>query len=285
VIPRAIADLAQLKDEDLYGELATGMRLSVANALRLWHDAVLLSRNRRPQAFQIIRFLVEEEAAKLLILLDAARCPRNPPERFARHLKAFSDHLARGLYTEYYEWVIMPLREAREHIDRERQALYLDGPSDVDWIFRNDIERRREEALYVDYVAIRDAFHDEHQWHAPNHDLLLGYLPAWMPSILRIARALDRAGVTRPEAVHIVAELWRGIDPEQLNRHELREHNIATLHRLDAAGLLRRAPQAVYDAVANDWRAPLYTLDLRKLEVRAGDLREAQEHWVPPDVY
>jgi len=34
----------------------------------------------------------------------------------------------------------MNLTEARTHIDREREALYLAGPSDVDWIFRNDIE-------------------------------------------------------------------------------------------------------------------------------------------------
>jgi AbiV family abortive infection protein len=198
VIPRAIGDLSQLRDEDLFGELATGMRLALGNALRLWRDALLLSRRRRPQSFQIIRFLVEEEAAKVHILMDAARCPRKSHEQFERQLRTFSDHLARGLYTEYYEWAIMPIAAAREHIDRERQALYLDGPSDVDWIFRNDIERRREEAMYVAYAAVRDAFHDEHHWHTPNRNLLMGRLPAFTPSILRVARALDRPGTSRP---------------------------------------------------------------------------------------
>ena len=64
MIPRAIGDLAQLNDHDLFGELATGMRLALTNALRLWREALLLSRHRRAQGFQIMRFLVEEEAAK-----------------------------------------------------------------------------------------------------------------------------------------------------------------------------------------------------------------------------
>jgi hypothetical protein len=70
----------------------------------------------------------------------------------------------------------MDLTEAVTYLARERQALYLDGPEDVDWIFRNAIEQRREEAIYVYYIAIRDYWHDEHQWHCPNPELLGMYL-------------------------------------------------------------------------------------------------------------
>lgn len=177
----------------------------------------------------------------------------------------------------------MSLSDAREHIDRERQALYLDGPSDVDWIFRNDIERRREEAMYVDYVAIRDHFHDEHAWHCPNPRRLTMYVPVFKPNVLRVADALHHTGLTRPDAIRIVAEVWRKTTPEALTWLQVRDVNIQTLNRLEDEGLLRRASQETYATVANEWRAPLYPLDLRKIDVKPADLREEQEHWAPPD--
>jgi AbiV family abortive infection protein len=286
VVPRALADLAQLNDDDLFFQLARGMRLSLTNALQLWRDAKLLAARRRPQGFQIIKLLAEEEAAKFHILLDATRCPRNPSDRFSRHLKYFSEHLARGLYTEYYQWRPMTLAEARSHIDRERQALYLDGPNDVDWIFRNDIERRREEAMYVDYVAVRDHFHDEHVWHCPNRRLLGMYLYAGAPNVLCVADALHHGGMTSADAVRLVAQVWRNMPPpDTMTWEQLRDVNTQTLNRLEDRHLLRAASSATYTMIANEWRAPLYQLDLTRLDVRPADLRDAQEHWVPPDVY
>jgi len=205
VIPRALADLTQLNDAALFVELARGMRLSLLNALQLWRDARFLARTGRPQSCHIIKFLVEEDAAKFHILLDVARCPREPHERFSRHLTHFSEHLARGLYTEYYGWTTMCLAEARQHIDRERQTHYLDGPNDVDWIFRNEIEARREEAMYVDCIAIRDHFHDEHIWHCPDRRRLGMLMPVVNPNVLRVADALHHAGFTAPEALRIIA--------------------------------------------------------------------------------
>lgn len=76
----------------------------------------------------------------------------------------------------------MDLTEAKRHVDRERRTLYLDGPNDIDWIFRNDITQRREEAMYLDYVAYRDHFHDEHVWYSPNPRLLRGCVPAVSPT-------------------------------------------------------------------------------------------------------
>lgn len=280
--PRAIADLGQLDDDQFFAEVATGMQLCLTNALGLWQDAQLLRTNRRSQGFQIIKLLVEEEAAKVHILLDAARCPRLPSERRLRQLKYFINHLARGLYAEYYQWQPMDLTEAVTYLDRERQALYLDGPEDVDWIFRNAIEGRREEAIYVDYLAIRDHWHDEHQWHAPNPELLSMYLLDFMPPILQAANVLHQCGLTAPDAVRVIADVWRNVaPPETLTREQIQEVNLQTLKRLDAQGLLPDVGEEVQQTLIRDWRAPLYPLDLRKLEVRAADLRATQEQWVP----
>jgi hypothetical protein len=230
--------------------------------------------------------LVEEEAAKFHILLDAARCPRNPQDIFARQLKYFSQHLARGLYAMCYNWHPMDLAETKGHIDRERQTLYLDGPNDIDWIFRNDVERRREEAMYVDYVAYRDAYRDEHIWHCPNPQLLRMYIPVILPAVLRAADALYHIGVTQPAAVRSIAETWRDLQvTDAFTWQQARDANVRTIEHLEHAGLLRRQPQATYATLVNGWIAPLFPLDLTPLNVDAVALRDAQEHWVPPDAY
>jgi AbiV family abortive infection protein len=159
---RAIRNLSQLNDSELLSEVSEGLRLCVGNALRLWCDARRLRESRRPQGFEILRLFVEEEAAKFHILLDAVRCLRQPADRFARQLGYFNQHLAKGLYAEYYNFASPGgLAEVRRYMDRDRQALYLDGPNDVDWVFRNDILRKREESIYVDYVAYVDSVRDE----------------------------------------------------------------------------------------------------------------------------
>jgi AbiV family abortive infection protein len=282
VIPRSVPDLAQFDDDRLFAEIAHGMRLCLTNALQLWRDAKLLEKSRRAQGYQIIKFLVEEEAAKFHILLDAARCPRDPRDPFSRHLKYFSDHLSRGLYTEYYQWQPMDLREAVTYIDRERQALYLDGPEGVDWIFRNAIECRREEAMYVDYIARRDHFHDEHVWHCPNPRLLSMYLHGLTPNVLRVADILHHVGLTSAGAIRVVAHVWRPAPPlETLTREQIRDLNVQTLTRLQEENLLRRTTQQTQAIMVNEWRAPLYPLDLKRIDVKPAELRAAQEQWVP----
>lgn len=161
--PRAIKDLAQLSDADLLDALSRGLSGCMRNSLQLWRGCRSLHHADKPQCFRIVRMFVEEEAAKFLILRDAVRCPRTPPNIFTRHLGNFNQHLAKGLYSRYYGYVLMSLQEANEHLERDRRTHYLDGPSDVDWIFRNDILREREEAVYVDHIATDDG----HFWHCP----------------------------------------------------------------------------------------------------------------------
>jgi AbiV family abortive infection protein len=280
--PRAIADLQQLSDDRFFAELTTGMRLCFANALRLWRDAAGLGRRRRPQASHILALLAAEEATKVIILFDAARCPRQPQQRLTRHLKTFNSHLARGLYAMCHDWALQDVGELRRHIDRERQTLYLDGPGDVDWIFRNDIERRREEVMYVDYVARQDYGCDEHFWNAPNPDLLRIYFPPAKPGVLRILHALHRAGVLAVDALRAIAEYWRPITiTDTMTWGDVAERNSQMLHRLQAAGI--RGTQPAADLLIRSLQAPLYEFDLTHLDIDAGRLRDAQANWTPDD--
>ena len=281
--PRATKDLTQLSDSELLTQLAKGMRLCVANALRLWRQAKTLLRSSRAQGFTILRSFVEEEAAKFHILLDAARCPRNENEKEAlsRQLGYFNQHLAKGLYAKYYNWRPADLEEVRRGMDQLRKDLYLDGPNDADWIFRNDVLRQREETVYVDYVEGDEGYF----WHAPNPEhLRIGLrLSDWRPKILRVALAIHGAGLTHPEALPLVASHWRGLS---LNLStpwtQVLETNEKTLETLDNCGLLRPRPESVYSTIINDWLFPLFPLDLSEIQVDPKELRKKQSQWGPP---
>jgi AbiV family abortive infection protein len=273
--PRAIKDLAQLGDAELFTELGKGMRLCLGNALQLWGDARRLLAVNRPQGYSILQLFVEEEAAKFHILLDAVRCPRQPADVFARQLGYFNQHLAKGLYALYYN-IFSPadLPEIRRHMDRERRALYLDGPNDVDWVFRNDILRKREEAVYVDYVAHSNSGTDEHYWHYPDPRRLRIGMWDRRPKVLDVALALHGVGITTESGLAITADLWRNAAmDDSVKWPTIRALNVRTIEALENARLLRTRPDATYRLVANDWLFPLFPVDLRELGVDARDLQ------------
>jgi len=286
VKPRAIKDLSQLDDAELFSEVSKGLRLCVVNSLRLWRDARELLASRRPQGSAILRLFVEEEAAKFHILLDAVRCPRQPADRFGRQLGYFNQHLAKGLYAKYYN-LFSPsdLAEIRLHMDRERQTLYLDGLNDVDWVFQNDILRQREESIYVDYVAYADNFRNEHHWHSPDPRLMRLWLYRNRPRVLDVALAIHGAGMTTAAALAKIAEVWRASSmDDSIKWPVLRQLNVRTLNILEESKLLRVRPDSVYRRVADDWLFPLYPLDLGRIEIDPEDLQAVQRNW-SPDAY
>src|SRR4051812_19358894 len=96
--PRAVHDLAQLGDTEFFSELAKGIGLCFANAARLMEDVAAPSQQGRFQTTRILQNVANEETAKAMILLDAARCRRHPSELVVHQLRYFADHLPKGLY-------------------------------------------------------------------------------------------------------------------------------------------------------------------------------------------
>ena len=99
--PRKIARLNSLSPEDFFSEVANGMTLLVENAQTYLHSANALCLHAPGRTVAHLRSVAEEEAAKVLILLDAVRCPRANQELFSKQLKYFINHLARGVYAYY----------------------------------------------------------------------------------------------------------------------------------------------------------------------------------------
>src|SRR5215813_12890465 len=140
---RALRDICQLNDAELFATLAEGMDHILCNAEEYYTDSEHMADHKRGPSFGVLRNIAEEEAAKYLILLDAVRCPRQG-SRFSKHLKRFYEHLARGIYASLTLGQPRTYADLRQIVDEERQSLFLDGPDGDNFIYRNRILERRE---------------------------------------------------------------------------------------------------------------------------------------------
>jgi AbiV family abortive infection protein len=277
---KAIQDLVQLSDNELFLQIEEGARLCESNAKRLADDSTALDDLRRVQGAEILRIVSEEEAAKVLILLDAVRCPRaRHEEAFARQLNYFNDHLAKGIYAQYSGMKPASFGEVREWIELERKEYYLDGPNGIEWMFYNDILHNREAPIYVDYTESDG----DHTWQDPAKFCQVPFrLRAQSSAIFRLVSSLSVAGFLRASALAVIAELWRPIEMcDDFSWDRLRELNATTLDKLNQDGLLNPEAAHAHTWILEEWLFPLHSLDLRKERVAKTVLREMQARWSP----
>jgi AbiV family abortive infection protein len=277
---KAIKDLDQLRDGDFFEQVSIGLEHIFANCIRLYSDALVLSEQNHPQGSLILNAMAKEEAAKFLILLDAVRFPRIPKEVFTRQLyQFFYKHLARGIYAEYYNWCPATFGEVKEGIERERKEYYLDGPSDVDWIFRNSILQQREESIYVDYVETEEG----HAWIYPRPDAMLLWKPIPPePAVMSMSDALKAVGFTKSGSLRIIADIWRPIKmTDDFHWQTLRELNIRTIEAIREEGLLIEQSQDIYGKIVNGWLFPLFSINLGLIGVSREELCHIQSRWSP----
>ena len=260
---RAILELMKLPDADLFGQMSGGLELVLGNACRLAQDAGTLGQLGRGEGSRVLRLIAEEEAAKFLILLDAVRCPREPPSTLRRQLRCFCDHLAKGIYAACCYWRAGSLGQLRSYIEEERRDFYLGGPDSSDEISGKRILVEREMAIYVDYVATEDG----PRWLAP-----FGGGQSWLlkqldPLALRVACALHAVGCTTPQGLELIAATWRPVQmTDDFTLMELRELNQRTLEAMGQKGLLRERPEETCRLIIEEWPFPLYSTDLKPLK-------------------
>jgi len=242
---KAIKDLNQLSDTELVIQVSEGLELIVDHFLSVEKDVRYLAEQNRQCGFNILEEVLKEEAAKFLILLDAIRCPRVPPDNFSKQLGRFSDHLAKGIYAEVYDYRPGDFGEIHRAVERECHEYYLDGPNDFDWIFRNEILQIREEKIYVDYIESDG----EHMWLTPKryyHPEMYPFTSYLRSRVVEVATALWKAGCTKPDALQLLISIWRSIKmSDDFSWHELRELNIKTLEELDKNSLLNTQDDTV----------------------------------------
>lgn len=247
----------------------------VGHVTQLW-DAASALRKSHIHPARILADIAEEEAAKFMILIDAVRCPRHPCKRLSDQLGRFNDHLAKGLYARAYERRPTTFAQLQEFVNVDRGQFYLDGPNDIDWIFRNYVLEERERKLYVDYIA-----HDDgHRWSNPSGIVIDHLLP--MPRTVSTMFHFRDAGILTGEALAAISELWRNVKIDSDTQYEeIVYHNRSTVARMELRGLLQKQPSSAHLMLIHEWSFPMYDLDLSPVKTDLKKLRERQSSQLP----
>ena len=284
---RAIQNLQQLSGASLFEEVATGIG-HVENIVNGLDDAAQeLSGAGHYHPARVLRNLAEEEATKILILVDAVRCPPGKQAERARTLSYFYSHLAKGIYANVCGWRPADFREVEKTVNHLRASHYLDGPNDVDWIFPNAVTQKRVDDLYVGYFSENDSdARGRCYWKSPINEVSDQVEKAWSrlssSPVIRLVRSLREAKATSAEGLSEVADIWRAVAGfKDLEYGDLYELNTRTLTALEGRILSIPAKDELSRTIVNDWIFPLWPLDLRVRNVSKSKLRKIQEQWHP----
>ena len=277
----AVIDLAKFSDDRLFKEISEGITHIVENAVSLDDTARRLCQAQEYRTAEILRGFAEEEAAKVLILIDAVRCPSDRPEK-AETLKCFYNHLVKRIYAMMCSWRggRVNFEEVRQTIGLECRSLYLDGPNDIDWIFPNSIKAEREQAMYVDYVQDITEENGAYFWKSPHPSDLYSRTYYDSPASVNIACAICQIGASTPKGLAIIADIWREFEPtSKTSLEDLVHVKGRTVERLIEEGLCSATDPSTQLVMA-DWSYPLWPLRmlarLRKEGEILEDLRQAR---------
>jgi hypothetical protein len=274
--PRAAPSLASLRRPELLASLGEGMGLIAEHVATLERIAEQQEGPSASRAVEVTRVVSDEEAGKFLILLDVARAGFANQAVKREQLGRTASHIAKGIYARAVDIRPADFAEVLRYADGLRRSHYLDGPNDVDWIFRNEIEAEREETLYVDYVATDDG----NVWVTPQR--LDDIHPRYPSGAVELVGAMARAGFCEPGVLSTVSEVWRDFHPApETQWSENRELNVATVERIPVKATDERLSDDDVSRIVNRWSFPLYEADLSKIKVDLEDLRQQQRNWDP----
>lgn len=257
----AVIDLVKFSDDRLFEEISEGISYIVENAVSLDNTARRLCQAQEYRAAEILRGFAEEEAAKVLILIDSVRCPSDRPEK-AETLKSFYNHIAKRIYAMLCSWrgCRVNFEEVRQTVELECRSFYLDGPNDVDWIFMNSIKAERERAMYVDYVQDITEENGAYFWNNPHPSDL--YSRTYnTPASVSVAYDIFQIGASTPQGLAIIADIWREFEPtSETSLEDLMHLKVSTLERLIEEDLCSTAN--LDRQLVEDWPYPLWPLKM-----------------------
>lgn len=263
--------LANLPPDKRTAFISEGLPILLESARGLYAASQVISDMARESS--VLKGHAEEEAAKILILMDIVRCPRKLiASRIGTLMGWYYDHLSRLLYAEACQWRPVDLKELRKIIDQRRVTHYLEGGMG-EYIVPNDLIYQRETRLYADIEGLDDG---TLQWVAPNGSIRLFDS---VPNALVVAEALSAIGAFSIKGINAVSAVWDEVDfQDDTSCHESDRLIQAMLERLIEE-------QLVTDAASDDhvghlygrWQMPLYALDMKAKAVERSALEAEQE--------
>lgn len=255
--------------------IAEGLPIILDSAQGFWLAAEQLKDH--PREARVLQGYAAEEAAKILIVMDAVRCPpKLVAHRLGKIVGWFYDHLARLIYADAAGWKPMHLADLRSYVDNDRRGHYLEG-SAGEYIMPNWAVYQRESRLYADIEGYEDG---TLLWNAPRGPLNSS-IPAWsfMPQALRIAEAMHQLGLFTPAGLRATSDIWGSLEFREMESftegYRLTER---LLERVDAERLiLPTATSAHVSALRHQWQIPMYNLGFKLIPVTLEELKAEQE--------
>ena len=265
--------LCQMKYGERLAFIAEGLPLILDSARGLWKASQLLK--DAPREANILEGHAEEEAAKILILIDLARCPRRlAGPRTGSMVRWFYDHLARLIYAKAVSWKPMNVKQLRDYVDGERKAHYVEGEMG-EYIMPNWELYSREARLYVDIEAHEKGLRG---WSAPT-----GFgsgLPSFDPLVLRTAEALSALGIFSHKGLKAVADIWGELHfVDEQGFDDSRRLTRTLLERLDSERLFTDAAEDEHvSTIYNTWQMPMYELDFSLIPIPLDVLQRERDN-------
>jgi hypothetical protein len=265
--------LSQMSQDERLAFLAEGLPLILASSQGFWKAACALG--AAPREAEVLEGFANEEAAKILILMDMVRCPAHlVPGRIGKMLAWFYSHHARLIYAEAVSWRPVDVSQLREYIEPYRKSHYIEG-SCGEYILPNWNLYRRESQLYVDIEE-----HDDgtHEWSAPMvvRERPFGFLT---PRALAAAEAMSALGMFTVGGLKAASEIWGGtLFTDKESYSDAQGLTEALLERLVSENLPRDdAVDEHVRSLYDDWQLPMYDFDLQRIDVSLDELRAEQE--------
>ena len=252
------------------------------NVVTLAEDIEDLGEKRRDRAAAALRVFAEEEAAKVLIILDLARAGWSDQGATKNALASFYSHLSRGLYVQAHGGSPADVAEVRRYVDIWRREFYLDGPMDVDWIFGNEVITGREERLYVDYVEDENG---DRRWVGPKQrsetlDGAFSY-PDPPSVVVQLVANMRRIGLLTVAGLEATRQAFDGVlIRDSTHWQDLRPLNIKVIEKLGESGRITADEMEAVRYVVEHWIFPLTSLDLTLEKVEPADLQRVRDHWL-----
>lgn len=260
-----------MKHEDRLAFIAEGLPILLASAQGFQDAAARL--HDSPREEDVMVSFSEEEAAKILILIDIVRCP---PAQVNQHIGKlmhwFYDHLARLIYARATSWKPMSVGQLQRYVETECEEYTLEGFAG-EHILPGGPVHERESALYAD---IQTYDNGQLAWHEPRaRPTLFGPKE---PHALKVANAMQRLGLLNLNGLHIIASVWNGTRFSAERTLDTSEALMrATLEQMEAAGLvLDSAKDGDVVTLYERWKLPMYELQITPTIQTMDELREAQ---------
>lgn len=247
--------------------LLEGLAAIGANVQRIAEQIEVCAKANAYGAGRLLRNVGNEEAGKFLILIDSCRSPNSSPKTLSRQFGRAGNHLAKLIYARIADYSIASQSELVEAVENLRQALYLDGPNDFDWIFPNELIAEREGALYVDLMDSEGRLF----WSSPVDD----DWPVGVSRPMRLVLALVGTGIVSAAGLGLLEDAWRDFE-STANSHcsEWARRSTAALENLSASVPVEPDWPTLAGVAVNLWPMPMVEVDLTEVKSTPEEMGE-----------